>query len=47
MIAAITVLLHGVGNDPVPVENVFPLYSGSFLSSCYCGFAFNTILLSI
>jgi len=47
MIAAILVLFHGVGNDSVPVENVFPVYSGSFLSSCYCEFAFNTILLSI
>jgi hypothetical protein len=47
VIAAITVLLHGVGNDPVPVENVFPLYSGSFLSSSYCDFAFNTILLFV
>ena len=47
MTAAIKFLLHGVGNDPVPVENVFPFYSGSFLSLYYCGFAVNTILLSI
>jgi hypothetical protein len=40
VIVAITVLLHGVGDDPVRVENVFLLYSGSSLSSCYCGFAY-------
>jgi len=44
--AAINVLLHGVGKDSVPDENFCPLYSGSFLSSCYCEFAFKSILLS-
>jgi len=47
MIAVKTVLFRGVDNCPVPAENVFLFYSGSFLISCHCGFAVNTVLLTI